>query len=178
MTSTNGLSSGIWAQWDTCPTGSLVQGLQLKVESDQGAYSDDSAVNALHLFCRYPEDATFDAAVISSESGYEGTWESIHYCPPNYWLVSFRLLVQPSQGTSDDTGVNNIEMLCRGSGLTRLDPYVVRGDGVQHIGASYGSWPSNSCLSGSAICSLRVRIDESSEDIKGITDIEMKCCEH
>lgn len=45
-------SWGTWGGISYCPHGTWARGFDLKVEGDQGSRGDDSALNAIKLFCR------------------------------------------------------------------------------------------------------------------------------
>ncbi|HEX2733527.1 MAG TPA: hypothetical protein VHM70_18075 [Polyangiaceae bacterium] len=50
ITASNGGTFGSWSQWSTCPTGSAVCGLKIRLEAQQGD-GDDTAMNGLTLYC-------------------------------------------------------------------------------------------------------------------------------
>merc|ERR1712215_376328 len=113
---------GKWGTADYCPSktsSSFVHGFQLKVEGDcfqrQGRNlkdCDDTALNAIRLFCAY-DDADYEAGYVESSMGPYGAWGSEQYCygHGNYMTgVQFRS--EPPQGHGDDTAGNNLNMLC------------------------------------------------------------------
>ena len=70
-----------WGQWGSaqfCPEESWAQGVQLKVEFDQGDFVDDSCLNAVQLKC-FDKKGNYTGGVKSFEGGY-GTWMSAQYC--------------------------------------------------------------------------------------------------
>ena len=179
LATTNGLNDGSWGTWDTCPTGTLATGFQLKTDDNDGFMVEDSGVNVVQLFCSWPENWADDvASITSSISNHAGTWESSYYCPTDYFIVSFRALIVQDRGLQDDLGVVNIEFQCRGSGLYGTSYVQQSGIGVTESGNTWGDWPS-SCPQGSAVCSIQTRVEEPGlGDQKGVTDLNLRCCEH
>ena len=43
---------GTWGDTEFCPSGHYAYGFRLRVESDQGPYKDDTALNGIRLYCK------------------------------------------------------------------------------------------------------------------------------
>ena len=91
-----------------------------------------------------------------------------------YFVVAFRMHSQPDQGWSgDNTGLNNIEVKCRGAGMTGTHEYTVTGHGTSSPGSYWGSY-SSTCPSGQAACWVHVKTETN----HGMTDLQIKCCDY
>ena len=177
LTVSNGYLSGNWDDYDSCPTGSLAKGFQLKTQSYQGSFVDDSAVTVVKFFCRNPQDPYTDVAEIYSinaNTGSYGSFEAEVFCDVEQWIVGFRLKVQPWVN-GDNSAVNNLEVYCRELATGSLT--IRAGQGISLSGASWGGW-SSTCPDGTAVCAQQTRYDRNWSDNKGVTDLNMKCCEH
>ena len=82
-----------WGEWGPesfCPDNSWAQGFKLKVESDQGDFGDDTALNGVKLLC-YDSAGAF---VGEAASAYEqfGSWQAALYCSSRQsFLTGIRL---------------------------------------------------------------------------------------
>lgn len=88
--------------------------------------------------------------------------------------MRMRRYSQPDQGFwGDNTGMQKLEVNCRGPGMTGGSTTIVTGAGPGHSGSYWGGW-SEQCPSGWAACSVKVKLENN----HGITDIIMICCEY
>ena len=60
---------GSWGSWSKCPPAHFVEAVRVKVESYQGAFYDDSALNGIRLLCSNGQE-------LSSREGPDGQWSS------------------------------------------------------------------------------------------------------
>ncbi|XP_068130020.1 vitelline membrane outer layer protein 1 homolog [Hyperolius riggenbachi] len=158
----NGGPWGGWGGTQSCPEGTSARGFSLLVESPQGR-GDDTALNAIKLYCAEPYSTTVKATVTSSAGGW-GHWTRVQWCPSGD-IVSFSLKVeQPIDG--DDTAANNIMFQC--SDLT-----ILTGDGGPW--GDFGGW-SDICYSG--VCGIRTRVEGSQGkgDDTSLNDVQLRCC--
>ena len=85
-----------------------------------------------------------------------------------------RQYAQPDMGLfGDNTGLNNIEVGCRGPGITGTNLSIVTGNGASFPHAYWTSW-SSTCDIGWAAC----RVSVKTADNRGMTDIQLQCCEY
>ena len=98
--------------------------------------------------------------------------------------MCLQLYFEPFQGSStDDTGVNGIEVMCRGPGMdgtttTNIEQYSSWSD------SRWGIW-SSTCPSGKAVCALKTRVEPyqgtgswgSDIDDGALTDARLQCCD-
>ena len=90
-------------------------------------------------------------------------------------MDQFRLFHQPDQGAFvDDTGVNNMEVTCRGPGMEGMHYSYHTGTGAD-FGNTIWSEPSTICPVGTAACQVAVKQDVAN---LGITDMQLKCCDY
>ena len=91
-----------------------------------------------------------------------------------YFVARIRQYTQPDMGwAGDNTGLNNIQVQCRGPGITGTSLSTVTGNGANFPDAYWTSW-SSTCDSGWAACQVRVKTADS----HGMTNIQLKCCEY
>ena len=182
LTVTNGLAVGEFAPMQYCGSGSYAGGMKVRESEWQGPGwqdpgTDDTAINAMTLHC-LNETTLQHTTNITSNDGVAGEWITPQTCPTDYWIVSFKLQVEGlfADYAVDDTGVNRINVLCRGPGLAGTDTVELT-SGSQDWG-SYGAW-SATCPSGQAVCGLSSRSHEfqglQGDDL-GLTDVRMFCC--
>ena len=67
--------------------------------------------------------------------------------------MAIRQLVQPGQGSDDDSGLNAIQVKCRNLDLDILE-YEFTVSGVSLSGASWGEW-SGECPLGTAVAGIQ-----------------------
>ncbi|KAK2850863.1 hypothetical protein Q5P01_007153 [Channa striata] len=157
---------GDWGHADMCPEGFYASGFSIKVERKQGN-GDDTALNGVRLYCVNSNNRGGPHTTVESSVGRWGEWTPVKWCSSGY-LASFMLRVEPSQGSGDDTSVNNIKFICSGSGAQ------LEGDGMEW--GSWGTW-SNKCPK-SAICGLKTRVEapQGDGDDTALNDVEFFCC--
>ncbi|KAG8544450.1 hypothetical protein GDO81_022477, partial [Engystomops pustulosus] len=132
------------------------------VESAQGQFGDDTALNAIKLFCAPPSSTDYKAAITSTEGPW-GTWGPILWCPDGI-LKSFALQVEPPMGFLDDTAANNINFEC-------TDQTVLRPNGGRW--GTFGKW-SESCPNG--ICAIQTKVEPPGGDDTALNDVTFGCC--
>ncbi|XP_072518666.1 vitelline membrane outer layer protein 1-like [Salminus brasiliensis] len=166
----NGQVWGTWGNLEMCPLGTYATGFSLKVESNQGFWGDDTALNGIALRCtapRTPSSSTINYSTVQSNSGSWGQWTQNKWCTSGQ-LVAFQLQVQSYQGVfSDDTAANNIRFRCSGGSTWE-------GDGMPW--GSWGYW-SSTCA-GKGICGIQTRVEgpQGIFDDSSLTDVLFYCC--
>jgi len=141
---------GIWGGPDRCPPDTFTSGFRLRSEPAQGAYDDDSALNAIELVCTSSEGNQI--AQISSLQGGLGTWGPVISCPSNKLITGFQLRSEAEQGPFDNTAANNLRIRC---GQSDSDYEWIEGDGK----TSWGDWTAEQyCPRGMAICGIRTQV--------------------
>ncbi|XP_036444588.1 vitelline membrane outer layer protein 1-like [Colossoma macropomum] len=165
----NGQIWGSWGNREMCPLGTYATGFSLKVESNQGFWGDDTALNGIALRCtppNKPSNAIINYSTVQSNSGSWGQWTQNKWCT-NGQLVAFQLRVEPKQGFGDDSAANNIRFRCSGGD-------VWEGDGMGW--GSWGSW-SPTCA-GRGICGIETKVEapQGPGDDTSLNDVRFYCC--
>ncbi|XP_072000782.1 vitelline membrane outer layer protein 1 homolog [Engystomops pustulosus] len=160
-------NGGPWGDWGSrqwCPPRTVARGFSLRVERPLGSDGDDTALNAIRLYCASPSTRDTQETITSSESSW-GDWTPVSWCPSGH-LMSFALQVEPKQGDGDDTAANNIMMQCS-------DHTVLTGKGGYW--GTFSSW-SGTCPSG--ICGIQTRVEgkQGRGDDTALNDVKFGCC--
>jgi hypothetical protein len=96
-----------------------------------------------------------------------GEWGKEFLCPPESWLTSCQLRVEPKQGAGDDTSANNLNCKCN-TGLELL------GDG-----ASQGDWVAwTDCPRGIVTIQTQVEANQGKGDDTALNDFKFTCWEN
>jgi len=128
---------------DRCPEGSFANGFQVKTESYQTPFSDDTAMNALRLFCSGTEES-----VTSNEGGW-GVWGNTYRCDSDGVIKGFQLRIEEG-GEPDMTATNNIRILCSDNPNGSIE-----GDGL-----GFGLWRNIFiCGDGFAACGIKTQVE-------------------
>ena len=101
----------------------------------------------------------------------------VDFLSDDYWVVGFRMLSEPSQGSGDDSTTNNIELVCRGPGLNGDDTEYVTANGDDNSGSVWGSY-SVQCQLGRAVSALQTKYETDqglAGDDTAIGDVRMYC---
>nr|XP_006217628.1 vitelline membrane outer layer protein 1 homolog isoform X1 [Vicugna pacos] len=161
---TNGGPWGDWAWPEMCPEGFFARGFSLKVEPQQGALGDDTALNGIRLHC--VGNAALDTHVAESQSGRWGAWREPLWCPGGGFLVAFSLRVEVPVTPGDNTAANNVRFRC--SDGTELE-----GPGLNW--GEFGGW-SEPCPKG--LCGLQTKIESPKGllDDTALNDARFFCC--
>ncbi|CAG7689985.1 unnamed protein product [Allacma fusca] len=170
---------GEWGPYEQCPPGSFVYGFQLTVESDQGFFGDDSALNGINLLCispvvrrNTPEFRSRNASIngvtkISSTVGHEGNLRHAFECPDPFFANGFELRSENDQGWyDDDTAANNFKLHC------------TNGQAIEGDGESWGAWTGvQTCPRGLIICGIQTQVEPASNtDDSTLNNVRMGCC--
>ena len=99
-------------------------------------------------------------------------------------MLVLQLYGEPYAGSaSDDTGVNGLEVKCRGPGMNGNS--VMSMKDYQTFSYSYWTPWSGACPAGTAICSIMTKVEPDQGDQWGIdiddaalTDAKMMCCDY
>ena len=95
----------------------------------------------------------------------------------DYWVVGFRMLSEPSQGSDDDSTTNNIQLVCRGPGLNGDNTEHITANGDNQDGSVWGSY-SERCPLGRAVSALQTKYETDqglAGDDTAIGDVRMYC---
>ena len=109
--------SGSWRTQQACPGGAFINAFRIRVEEPRPEGGDDSALNAIEAKCS-------DGTVLSPHSGEWGAWTPWRACSEGYGVAGLQTLVQASQGSEDDTALNDVNFLCR-KGLGETSSYAL-----------------------------------------------------
>lgn len=164
----NGQQWGSWTNWAQCPVGSWMNGFSARVQSAQGFWYDDTALNAVRATCSNEVGTQTAAGLIPSGGGGQtGSWQGYSTCPPGRHITAMRLQVEGSQGPADDTAANTLKVRCS-DGTTELS----------HSSPGWGGWSGwVSCPVGTAVCAFKVKIEQpGAADPTALNDIELACC--
>ena len=116
------LNHGIWGIWQPdvkCPKNHFINGVQAKLEENQGS-SDDSALNGLRIKCQDPKKDS-DPIVRSLEYGGWGDWlDWVEY--PGSYICGGQVRFQEDQGKGDDTALNGVRFnFCKYDNIKSTD---------------------------------------------------------
>lgn len=158
---------GQWGNWEYCPTGQFVNGFQLQTEQPQGEFKDDTALNSIKFFCGPIGNSVNELNFITSKQGFWGNWGRVFPCLDNSTAIGIQLKVERSQNILDDTGANNLRMICS-------DRLIHEGDGTL-----WGKWLTKSvCPRKMAVCGLRTMVENwTDNDDTALDSIDIACCE-
>jgi hypothetical protein len=140
-----------------------------------GGNNDDTALNAIRLYCRVPNGGRFtngsDTVVIEAHPGFWGTWVEGRNCSPNRFMTTFNLRVERSLGgglgSRDDTAANSVAFRCSSNQV------------IEAEGGPWGDWGSE--IAGpprSAICGLAVKVEpqQGGGDDTALNDVSFYWC--
>ncbi|XP_062867899.1 vitelline membrane outer layer protein 1-like [Trichomycterus rosablanca] len=164
----NGQIWGTWGFQQMCPTGTYATGFSLKVETSQGFWRDDTALNGISLRCSKPIRAGVitSYSTVTSDTGGWGVWTQDTWCS-NGVLKAFQLQVDSYQWAGDDTAANNIQFKCTGD-------QVLYGSGM-----GWGFWGDWSPVcSGTGICGIQTKVEapQGVLDDTALNDVRFFCC--
>ncbi|CAF3358010.1 unnamed protein product, partial [Rotaria sp. Silwood2] len=172
---TNGHNEhGKYHNFEYCPPGSWAYGFQQRVEKDQGNNDDDTALNAIRLYCR-SKDGKYTGS-ISSYDGDWGDWSNNVYCSGDQEFMVSAHLKTEDYSFADCTGVNSFKSRCRDVTTNTISANYLEADN----GAQWGDWKGEViCPQGTAICAISSKYYRASgidADDQGMTDAEFICC--
>ncbi|TOF85926.1 hypothetical protein CGJ15_25430, partial [Vibrio parahaemolyticus] len=98
---------GSWTGSHHCDAG-FITGYDLKSHPDEGAIGDNTAANALRMYCNH---STTD--YLEAPGNKWGDWLGPSFCRSNMAVCGIMTLVQEDQGIfTDDTALNDVRFLC------------------------------------------------------------------
>ena len=96
-----------WGGWGSdvyCNSNEKLSAFIMKSEPSQGK-GDDTAANAFKFYCSNRE-------LFNHHEGSWGRWGNLIRCPANTYICGLRTQVEGSQGSGDDTALNNAIFYC------------------------------------------------------------------
>lgn len=183
-------NKGFWGGAVACNNGSYVNSASIvTVPYSSDPKFDNTAVNGIVLKCD-------DGNAVQSMGTGEGETSSEAKCPDGQSIYGFRVKNKPFEEGSDNTGINDMEFICRSSDLnniTRLrfnatipgkdDP--ARNDAgspvewVKGVVGPEGGWSGDQKCESGLICGIQTRVQKKGDgvtDAEGIVDLRMYCC--
>jgi len=161
---------GTWGAFEKCPNGTFAQGFMLKTEPYKGPLIDDTASNAVRLYCGDPFN--INTKYIQSSEGHKGIWGQIYTCRPGGYIYGFQHRVEAAHLVSDETATNNFRFFC-----TNDEPDTfLEGDGER-----WGIFRETSirkCARTEGICGLQTQVEPSHlGDNTSLNNIAAECCD-
>jgi len=168
LTSPQVTNWGAWHDWEFCPVGTFVVGMQLKTESYQGAFKDDSSLNGVKFFCGDIDTKKEDHAISSSIDDW-GSFGNKYFCEGI--ATGFQLKSEKAQTIfADDTAANNLRLFCNA-----LPTDFKEGDGER-----FGDWTTaQECFKKQGICGIQTQVETNhgSGDETALNNVRVKCCD-
>ena len=97
---------GAYATDAMCPPGEKLSGFIMKSEPNQGRKGDDTAANALKMYCS-------NRMLFNLHENPYGRWGNLIMCPTNAYICGLRAQVETPLGRKeDDTALNNVMFYC------------------------------------------------------------------
>jgi len=165
----NPFDAGSWGAAALCPEYTFVR--EFEVLYQPAGSFDDTAVNAVKLYCSSPETG-LDVAYVTSSTSPNGQWMGLNVCQGG-WMTGFRAKVLEYQGLfTDDVAVQDMMGSCQGN--ETIGGYT---DTSRIKDGDWSSWTE--CPLETAVCGLQTRVENPQlvDDDTAITDISLFCCE-
>lgn len=99
---------GGWGSWRgirSCPTGEYLTGARMNIEGKQGS-GDDTAADNVAFRC------TGGSELVISHDAMWGVWTNLLMCPVDTAICGIQTRVEGSQGSGDDTALNDAKFTC------------------------------------------------------------------
>lgn len=168
LTLNNGLSWGDWGPIEYCKDGSFVSAFQVKFEPYSLIDTDETAVNAVRLYCSTLDHIT--TGYVYSVEGKHGEWQNIRSCSSGFVTGMRANVLEPQGALADDVAVKNVQLACDEG------KEVITGVIEEKIPAGEWSFWSR-CSSGSGVCGIEIRYEDAGlGDDTGVTNLAMFCC--
>ncbi|CAL8099614.1 unnamed protein product [Orchesella dallaii] len=161
---------GDWGKLQTCRTGFLVTGFQLKVEV-QAENNDNTALNSVRFICGVPFREQYkEMELITSSYGPWGSTGEKIFC--GGYAVGFQLKSQNQQGKDDDVAAINLKMICENG--TVHEGYDESED--FYLESVYTE--TMRCPEKHAVCGLQTQVESRQllGDDTSLNNIRIKCC--
>ena len=98
---------GEYGQDVRCPQNVRLNGFKMKSEAPQGPFVDDTAANAVKMYCEN------NSEISNQYEGSWGRWGNMIKCPINTYICGFRARVDPPCGPlCDNTALNSFIFTC------------------------------------------------------------------
>ncbi|XP_050725839.1 vitelline membrane outer layer protein 1-like [Eriocheir sinensis] len=168
----NGLPWGNWGDTEFCEDKSFAAYVEAKFEPYAALDADETALNALILYCVSLETG-LPTGHIASTVGVKGELQGMKICTHGF-ITAIRARVLKSQGTfGDDVAIQNFQIECDRS-------YIINAvDGQRDSRIPLGEWGEwSACPDGSAICGMEIRYNkvDALTDDAATSDAVFYCC--
>ncbi|XP_063886878.1 vitelline membrane outer layer protein 1 homolog [Scylla paramamosain] len=101
------MNRGSWTGVYSCDEGDFLNGYNLKSQPDQVPFTDDTAANALRMYCSQSSD------YLESPGNEWGSWLEPSFCGSGMGVCGLTTRVQEDQGIfGDDTALNDVRFQC------------------------------------------------------------------
>ncbi|XP_071535100.1 vitelline membrane outer layer protein 1-like [Panulirus ornatus] len=96
---------GTWRGGRACPVPEYVERFRLRVEPEN-SFDEVAATDIMFTCSHYPED------ILTGGGETWGNWGDWASCPPDTAVCGVQTKVEPYQGVSDDTSLNDVRVFC------------------------------------------------------------------
>jgi len=196
--STNGGPWGKWSDMEMCPKGTYAYGYSMRVEKMLGDNGDDTALNAIRLFCgkKVGDSIKYRSKILSNDSHW-GKWHTAITSDQSFFN-QFSIKVEAKQDRGDDTAVNGVKFKTPATTLklqipslpspanpelppssSHSVPITFQPEFTAKGEAPWGEWGNYSeCPINTVICGVRGKYESKrgNGDDTALNDLDFACC--
>jgi len=154
---------GSWGFSGMCPEDQFVYGYRIRTQAPEG---DNTGLNDIELQCAAKGSTSYKT--IYSKYAEWGKWSEFMYCSgTDNPVVGFDMLMEPKQGSGDDTAANAMDLYCKDGGYISASKLTERGTWI----------PAQNCPTGKAVVGIVTRVldDQGEGDDTALNGVRLFC---
>ncbi|OXA51744.1 Peritrophin-1 [Folsomia candida] len=172
---------GDWQNWESCPSGSYISGINAWRRLIQvGSRADHAGLISIGAQCRSLSGVVTKVLESIAPAAPNDGFHSFYSCVEGAAAIGFRANIQKDQGPGrDNVATDNVELVCS-CGPPAFKPY----DSIPGPQSGHrGDWTAvQSCRPREALCGLQTQMATYKEgvvgqyDNTGLNNVRMRCC--
>ncbi|PIC17984.1 hypothetical protein B9Z55_024034 [Caenorhabditis nigoni] len=156
---------GEWKSWKKCPTFMYAYAVRYEMDQEQRG-----RVKSIAFLCK---PLSWDELALGDR--ISGNWKGITFCTEGHFLTGLSFRSDPEKHGNESKAIDTIDTLKISCGISNVQRNRTDSTKDEYLGLDHWN-KGNFCPAGHAICGIRLRRDQVSDNESVINIVKVLCC--